>query len=88
MTETPIQIRRPDVTADIRKLAELTGASITDTVAQAVRRQLAIEKVHADERSRTKLRKAEKTLAKLRRLPRIGPILTDDDLYDKFGMPK
>lgn len=88
MIEGPIQIKRPDVAADIRRLAELTGASITDAIANAVRRQLAIEAVHADDRSRTKLSKAEKTLAKLRRLPSVGAALTDHDLYDEHGLPK
>lgn len=84
----PIQIKRADVAADIRKLAELTGASITDAIANAVRHQLAIEQVNADAHLRKRRQSVDKTLAELRRLPVTGPLLTDDDLYDEAGLPK
>lgn len=84
----PIQIKRPDVTADIRELAELTGASITDAIANAVRSQLAIERVKRDAKLRKRLREAEEALAELRRLPIVGPDISDEDLYDERGLPK
>jgi hypothetical protein len=84
----PIQIKRPEVAADIRTLAELTGLSITDAIANAVRAQLAIERVKADAMLRKRRKEAEKTLAGLRRLPITGPVLTDVDLYNADGLPK
>jgi len=84
----PIQIKRPEVAADIRTLAELTGLSITDAIANAVRAQLAIERVKADATLRKRRKEAENALAELRRLPVTGPALTDDDLYDADGLPK
>ena len=83
-----IQIKRPDVAEDIRTLAELTGASITDAIANAVRAQLAIERVKHDAKLRKRRRESEEALAELRRLPVIGPDISDDDLYDKHGLPK
>lgn len=83
-----IQIKRPEVAADIRTLAELTGLSITDAIANAVRNQLAIERVKADAGLRKRRKAAEDLLSELRQLPVKGPVLSDDDLYDAEGLPK
>jgi hypothetical protein len=88
MTDRPIQIRRPDVTADARRLAELTGVSITDAIANALRGQLAIERVKGDAKLAKRREEAEMALAELRRLPVTGPDISDEDLYDTHGLPK
>ena len=84
----PIQIKRPDVAEDIRTLAALAGLSITEAVGNAVRAQLAIEKVKASAKLSRRLLEAEKALADLRKLPVVGAELTDDDLYNHEGLPK
>ena len=84
----PIQIKRPDVAEDIRTLAALAGLSITEAVGKAVRAQLAIEKVKASAKLSRRLLEAEKFLADLRKLPVVGPELTDDDLFNQEGLPK
>jgi hypothetical protein len=86
--KAPIQIRRPDVADDIRALAALTGISITDTVAHAVRAQLAIERVRHNAVLSQRRAEAARMLDELRRMPKIGPQLTDNDLYDEDGLPK
>jgi len=86
--KAPIQIRRPDVADDIRALAALTGISITDSVAHAVRAQLAIERVRANALLSQRRAEAARMLDELRRMPKIGPQLTDSDLYDEEGFPK
>lgn len=83
-----IQIKRADVAADIRMLAELTGLSITDAVGAAVRAQLAVERVQHDSKMRKRRQQAEDALAAIRRLPVVGPELSDDDLYDEQGLPR
>lgn len=83
-----IQIKRPEVTADIRTLAELTGLSITDAIANAVRNQLAIERIKTDAGLRQRRKAAEDLLTELRQLPIKGPVLSDDELYDAEGLPK
>jgi hypothetical protein len=83
----PIQIRRADVANDIRLLAPLTGVSITDAIANAVRGQLAIERVKASAKLRKGRKEAAKVLAALWRLPVPGPLLSDNDLYDANGLP-
>jgi hypothetical protein len=75
---TPIQIRNDDVVRDIRLLAELTGKSITEVVADSVRARLA--EAQANKRGEIQRRVAA--------LPNVGPLLTDDDLYDEHGLPK
>lgn len=87
-TLAPIQIKRVDVAEDVRILAEMTGLSLTDAIALAVRSQLTIERVKADERLIERQRKVEAGLAALRKLPVVGPDLTDGDLYGPDGMPK
>jgi hypothetical protein len=84
----PIQIKRPDVAEDIRALAALTGISITDAIANAVKAQLAIERVKASAKLSKRREEAERALSELRRLPVMGPELSDADLYDGDGMPK
>jgi hypothetical protein len=84
----PIQVKRPDVVDDVRALAALTGVSLTDAIANAVRAQLAVERVNADAARAKRRKDAETLLQELRALPVIGPRLTDDDLYDAEGLPK
>ena len=84
----PIQVKRPEVAEDARELAALTGVSLTEAIAKAVRAQLAIERAKANNIRSKRRVKAERTLAELRRLPVVGPQLTDDDLYGADGLPK
>ena len=83
-----IQLKRADVVEDIRALAALTGESLTDVVAKAVRNQLAMEQVKANARLSKRRLESSRMLAELRCLAVIGPLLTDDDLYDAEGLPK
>ena len=85
---SPIQIKRPDVAEDVRLLAALTGLPITDAIARAVKAQLAIERVKTNAKLAKRLAAAEKDLAQIRRLPVVGPELTDEDLYDDKGLPR
>jgi hypothetical protein len=84
----PIQIKRPDVAEDIRALAALTGGSITETVANAVRAQLAIERAKAVARQAQRRAEAERLLGELRSLPIVGPEISDGDIYDSEGLSK
>jgi hypothetical protein len=82
----PIQIRKDDVARDIRELAALRGASITDVVGEAVRTELERERRRGSTEARE--REIDRILARVRALPRTGQMLTDDDLYDEDGLPK
>lgn len=84
----PIQIKRSDVAEDARTLAAMTGVSITDAIGKAVKAQLAIERVNASAKLSRRRIRTERTLAELRRLPVLGPELSDRDLYDAGGLPK
>ena len=83
-----IQIKKSEVTEEARALAALTGVSITDAIGIAVKRQLEIERAKAAVKLAKRRKDVEKLLAEIRRLPVVGPILTDDDLYDENGLPK
>lgn len=85
---SPIQLKRPDVVNDARELALLTGVSVTDAVGTAVRQQLLVERVKGDSKLAKRRAAVEKIRAELRRLPIVGPTITDRDLYDEEGMPK
>ena len=82
----PIQIRRDDVVQDIRELAMLTDQPITDAVAGAVRAELA----RARSRSTIDERRAavEEAVRRFQHAPVVGPMLTNEDLYDDDGMPR
>jgi hypothetical protein len=82
----PIQIRKDDVARDIRELAALRGVGITDVVGQAVRAELEKERRRGSPEDRE--RAIDRILAQVRALPRTGRTLTDDDLYDEYGLPK
>ena len=88
MIKAPIQIRNPDVVRDIRTLAQRTGLALTDAVADAVRRRLQDADVEEQNRIEKRRRAVTKIVAKLRKLPIVGPVLDDDDLYDTDGLPK
>jgi hypothetical protein len=85
---TPIQVKRPDVTEDIRTLAGLMGTSITDAIATAVRNQISTERAKADANFARRKAECQKILDQLWALPIVGPLLTDEDLYDEDGFPK
>jgi len=84
----PVQIRKPEVAERLRQLAQLEGKSITDLVEEMVRerdeRLIAIREADIQ----AKLASVEEIVAHFESLPIIGPLLTDEDLYDKDGLPK
>ena len=86
MTDAPIQIRKEAVVRDIRELASLTGRPITEAVAAAVRSELERTRRMSDIEERR--RAVHDIVERLHQLPRVGPMLTDDDLYDEDGLPK
>lgn len=88
MNDTPIQIRNPEVVRAIRALARQTGRPITATVAQAVDAELRRRQVVEDSAYRRRRRAIREAAEAFRNLPVIGPLLTDDDLYDEDGMPR
>jgi hypothetical protein len=88
MTNSPIQIRNPDVVRDIRALSERLKLPITDAVADAVRRRLAEDDAG---KARAKAEKAQRiaaALAAIDALEHAGPPLHDSDLYGPDGFPK
>jgi antitoxin VapB len=82
----PIQIKKDDVARDIRELAALTGEGITEAVGEAVRDRL--ERVRRRSSVEQRRQEVARIVASYAKLPRIGPPLTDDDLYDDYGLPK
>lgn len=82
----PVQIRKEEVVRDIRELAALKGKPITDAVADAVKSEL----VRARRASDVEIRRREirRLVDEFNALPKVGPMLTDEDLYDQDGLPK
>ncbi|MBR7621341.1 type II toxin-antitoxin system VapB family antitoxin [Phenylobacterium sp. 20VBR1] len=81
-----IKISRDDVVRDIRELAAITGQTLTEAVAIAVRTEL-LDAHHRNEIDRRR-RAVDEILRRFREAPVIGPVLTDDDFYDEDGLPK
>ena len=84
----PIQIRNAEVVENIRELARLRGAGLTETVEAAVRETLERERRYQTTALEERRAKVMETLERFWALPRTGEMLTDADLYDEDGFPK
>jgi hypothetical protein len=82
----PVQIRNEDAVRDIRELAQLTKEPVTKAVAIAVRDRLS--KVRGRRDFEAKMRAVDEIVQRVKRRPKIGPLLTDADLYDEDGLPR
>jgi hypothetical protein len=82
----PVQIRNQDVVRAIRELASLKGVALTDAVAEAVRSEL--RRARHLKAAREKEREIDELVRRFKELPKVGPMLTDRDLYDEDGMPR
>jgi hypothetical protein len=80
----PIQIRRHDVVEKIRRLSQIQGLPITDVVARLVDAEL----LKSDDDLERRQAQVEKIVTRFNALPKVGPRLTDDDLYGEHGLPK
>ncbi len=88
MNTSPIQIRKPEVVSAIRGLARRTGRPITQVVADAVKaEERRLEAAETSDYQR-RLQAIREVVAQLHQLPKVGPPLTDDDLYDEDGLPR
>lgn len=82
------QIRRPKVAEDIRALAELMKVSMADAVEAAVLEKLEKERQKDAAAREASWQEAKRLVREFRKLPVVGPVLRDADLYDEEGMPK
>ena len=84
----PVQIRKPEVAERLRELARLEGKSITDLVEEMVKERDERLVARREAEIEAKLAAVEEIVAHFNSLPIIGPLLTDDDIYDEDGLPK
>jgi len=80
-----LNIKNPDVEARIRKLAATTGESLTQALDRAVQEKL--------DRLLPKRKSLEDVLARIEDLRReagwtADTVVSDDELYDEFGLPR
>lgn len=84
----PVQIKNEDVTARLRRLAAREGVSMTDLVDQMSREREARLSDAFEAEVERKIAAANEIVRHFQTLPILGPIPTDDDLYDEDGLPK
>ena len=84
----PVQIRKPEVTESLRELARLEGKSITDLVDEMVRERDERLVASREAAIQAKIAAVEEIVREFNALPILGPLLTDDDIYDENGLPK
>ncbi|MFN3836861.1 MAG: type II toxin-antitoxin system VapB family antitoxin [Brevundimonas sp.] len=84
----PVQIRKPEVTERLRELARLEGKSITDLVDEMVRERDERLVASREAAIQAKIAAVEEIVREFNALPILGPLLTDDDIYDENGLPK
>ena len=82
----PVQIRNEEAVRYIRELAALKGKPITEAVTDAVKAELDRARRVSDLDARR--REVRRLVEEFNALPRVGPMLTDDDLYGDDGLPK
>lgn len=84
----PVQIRNAAATRRMRRLAQVTRQPLTEAVDDAVRERLErVDRQSDDERELWKAN-IRRLVAEFHALPVVGPLLTDDDMYDEDGLPK
>lgn len=92
-----LNIKDAETTAMVKELAALTGESQTEVVRKAVKERLerARPKAPTPRSEEHRRIEAERILANIQKIQdgvrkRMKPedFLTDDDLYDEFGLPK
>jgi hypothetical protein len=90
-----LNIKDAETTRMVRELAELTGETQTEVVRKAVQEKLAAKRAEADIERRRREMDYETTLAEIRKIQaevrkhmKPSDFLTDDDLYDEWGLPK
>lgn len=88
MTDAPIQIRKLESVRAIRELAKQSGQTITDMVTTLVKAELDRRTAQGEEDYQRRLAAVREAGKAFRNLPIVGPLLTDDDLYDEDGLPK
>lgn len=82
-----LNIKNPKLEAEIRALADLTGETLTDAIAQAVRerRERLGKPKLSDEEIRKELRRIQDSM---RDFPEEFRTSNHDDLYDEHGLPR
>jgi len=84
----PVQIRKFDTVERLRRLAALEGKSITDLVDEMVRERDERTTAARDANVAERRRGIEEAVRRFNALPIVGPLLSDDDMYDEDGLPK
>ena len=84
----PVQIRKTETVARLRRLASREGKTITDLVDEMARER--DERADARDQIEVERKRAavKAILARVDALPRLAPWPTDDDFYDEDGLPK
>ena len=86
-----LNIKDADVAAKARKLAKLTGKSITDAVSDALDKSLSAAEHHAKIDLEAREREMDEIVKRFQAsIPPDAPHWKDvlDDMYDKNGLPK
>jgi hypothetical protein len=99
MSTPQLNIKDAEATRLVRELAKMTGETQTEVVRKALRERLEREKAERasqDARNAAEKRrefervlpKIQKIQAEVRKHMKPGDFLTDDDLYDEWGLPR
>jgi hypothetical protein len=88
MNDAPIQIRNPEVVRALREVAARRNQPITQALGELALAELERLKAGKEAKYRQRLEGVRRLVEELHKLPVLGPPLTDDDLYDREGLPK
>ncbi|HTT97558.1 MAG TPA: type II toxin-antitoxin system VapB family antitoxin [Rhizomicrobium sp.] len=86
-----LNIKDTEVAAKARKLAKLTGKSITDAVSEALDRSLKTAEHHAEIDREAREREVDEIVKRFQSsIPPDAPSVAEimEDMYDEYGLPK
>lgn len=84
----PIQIRKPRAVELVREVAARRGQSITEAVEALAEEELRRADAEREAEIERKLAEVRKIVERFNALPKVGPPLTDEDLYGPDGLPR
>jgi hypothetical protein len=88
MNDVPVQIRNPEIARAIRELAAKKGQPITEAVGDLVKTELRRLANCKEAEVQRRISAVRRLVEEFNALPIVGPLLTDDDLYDEDGLPR
>lgn len=83
-----LSIRNPETDRLARELADATGETITEAISNALKERLErVRPAQSEEDIERKMAEARALIDEFQK-HFVGPVVSDDEIYDEFGDPR